>query len=85
MGCICLALYVVAGVFRRARLRCELEHHAHDVYDAFQAAHAKMVQRHRYFHLEDMIAFIEVAHQQSGDDRDMCPVVGYCVKAFKHF
>ena len=80
-----LALYVVAGVFRRAKLRCELEHHTHDVYAAFQSVHANTVQRHTKCHLEEMIALIEAAHQQSGDDRERCPVVGHDVKVFKHF
>ena len=44
-----------------------------------------MVQRHTYFHLEEMIALIEVAHQQSGDDREMCPVVGHDVKVSNLF
>ena len=44
-----------------------------------------MVQRHTYFHLEDMIALIEAGHQQSGDDREMCPVVGHDVKVSNLF
>ena len=80
-----LALYVVAGVIRRAKLRCELEHHSHDVYDAFQSVHAKMVQRRTHFRLEEMIALIEAAHQQSGDDREMCPAVGHDVKVSNLF
>ena len=36
-----LALYVLFGVFDWARLRFELENHAHDIYDAFQAIHQK--------------------------------------------
>jgi hypothetical protein len=35
--------------------------------------------------LEEMIALIEVAHQQSGDDREMCPGVGHVVKVANLF
>ena len=80
-----LALYVISGVFRRARLRCELEHHAHDVYDAVQAIHANMVKRHTYFHLEEMINLIQAAHKDSGDVGEMRPVVGHDVKVSNLF
>ena len=75
-----LSLYLIFGVFRRARLRMELEHHAHDVYDAVQAMHAGMVKRHTYFHLEEMIGLIAAAHQDADDASQLRPVVGHDVR-----
>ena len=57
-----LALYVLFGVFDWARLRFELENHAHDIYDAFQAIHKKGVVKSTYFTLEEMIAIIKASH-----------------------
>ena len=39
-----LGLYVLHGVFSKVRVRCLLENHAHDVYDAFHAVHARAVR-----------------------------------------
>ena len=44
-----------------------------------------MVQRHTYFHLEEMLALIEAAHQQSRDDGEMLPAVGHDVKVSNLF
>jgi hypothetical protein len=44
-----LGLYVLEGVFSSVRVRCLLEHHAHDVYDAFQAVHAGRVRHSTFF------------------------------------
>ena len=57
-----LALYVLFGVFDWARLRFELENHAHDIYDAFQAIHKKGVAKSTYFTLEEMVAIIKASH-----------------------
>jgi hypothetical protein len=43
-------------------VRFELENHAHDVYDAFQAIHAAAVRKGTFFHLEEMIRLIEASH-----------------------
>ena len=75
-----LALLVMEGVFRQARLRMELEHHAHDVYDAFQAIHARMARRSTFFYLDEMISLIMAAHSTSGDKRAEHPVVGHDVR-----
>ena len=75
-----LALLVMEGVFQTARLCMELEHHAHDVYDAFQAYHARMVRRSTYFYMEELINLIEAAHASSGDREVQNPVVGHDVK-----
>ena len=75
-----LALLVMEGVFRTARLCMELEHHAHDVYDAFQAIHARLVRHSTYFYLEELISLIESAHVSSGDQEEQNPVVGHDVK-----
>lgn len=50
-----LSLYVLEGVFHTVRVRCLLEHHAHDVYDAFHAVHAAKVKHSTFFHLEDAL------------------------------
>ena len=44
-----------------------------------------MVQRHTDFHLEEMLALIEAAHQQSRDDGEMLPAVGHDVKVSNLF
>ena len=75
-----LALLVMEGVFRTARLCMELEHHAHDVYDAYQAIHAGLVRRSTFFYLEELIHLIEAAHESSGDREAQQPVVGHDVK-----
>ena len=68
------------GVCRQARLRMELEHHAHDVYDAFQAIHARTAKRNTFFYLDEMISLIIAAHDSSGDQGVQHPVVGHDVK-----
>ena len=80
-----LAMYLIYGVFRRSRLRNELEHHAHDVYDAVQAIHAGMVKRHTYFYLEEMINLIKAAHENAGDPKQLRPVVGHDIKVSNLF
>jgi hypothetical protein len=50
-----LGLYVLEGVFRTVRVRCLLESHAHDVYDAFHAVHAGLVRHSTFYHHEDRI------------------------------
>ena len=75
-----LASLVMEGVFRQARLRMELEHHAHDVYDAYQAIHARMARRNTFFYLDEMINLIIAAHSSSGDQRAQHPVVGHDVR-----
>ena len=39
-----MALYVLEGVFSTVRARCEMENHAHDLYDSFHAVHAVKVR-----------------------------------------
>lgn len=39
-----LAQYVMFGVFESVEVRFLLEHHAHDVYDAFHAIHARSIR-----------------------------------------
>ena len=80
-----LAMYLIYGVFRRSRLRNEMEHHAHDVYDAAQAIHVGMVKRHTYFYLEEMINLIKAAHEDAGDPNQLRPVVGHDVKVSNLF
>ena len=75
-----LALYVLFGVFRRARARCELEHHAHDIYDAVHAVHAGQVRRSTFFHLEELIGVVEAAHSVAKDKSELNPIAGHDVK-----
>ncbi len=48
-----LGLYVLEGVFKCVRVRCLLESHAHDVYDAFHAVHAGRVKHSTFYHHEE--------------------------------
>ena len=73
-----LALYVLEGVFDMARARCELENHAHDLYDAFQAIHAVLVRNSSYWHFEELRALIKAAHARH-DTKAKCPEVGHDV------
>ena len=73
-----MALYVLEGVFDMARARCELENHAHDLYDAFQAIHACSVRNASYWHFEELRALIKAAHARH-DTKAKCPEVGHDV------
>ena len=75
-----LALYVLFGVFRRARARCELEHHAHDIYDAFHAVHAGRVKSSTFFFMEELISIIEASHGTARDQAQLRPIAGHDVK-----
>jgi hypothetical protein len=44
-----MAMYVLLGVFHVTRVRFELENHAHDIYDAFQAIHSKAIDAATFF------------------------------------
>ncbi len=74
-----LGLYVMEGVFRQARARCELENHAHDVYDAFHAIHASRVRTSTYFHHDELIDLIKCAHVQKHNSGELRPIVGHKV------
>ncbi len=75
-----MGLYVMEGVFTTARARCELESHAHDVYDAYQAIHAGRVKHSTYYHLEELRAIMRAAHDRVRDEDLLRPVVGHDVK-----
>ena len=62
-----LAVYVLFGCFKSARLRFMLEHHAHDVYDAFHGVTKRAVERHTYYFMEELIAIIKGAHALAGE------------------
>lgn len=40
-----LALYVLHGIFETVKIRYLMEHHAHDIYDAFHGIHTKVLRR----------------------------------------
>ena len=75
-----VGLYVLSGVFRQGRARCELENHAHDVYDAWHAIHARAVKSATYFHHDELIGLIEAAHKLSADRKQLRPIVGHDVQ-----
>ena len=75
-----LGLYVLFGVFRQARARNEVEHHAHDMYDAVHAVHAGAVRRSTFFHLEELINIIKAAHTVAEDKSSLNPIAGHDVK-----
>lgn len=56
-------LYVLEDVCERFRIRFELPHHAHDIYDAFEAVHAKAVHNSTFFSLSELVSIIEAAHK----------------------
>ena len=62
-----MGVYCVHGVFEQARVRFCLEHHAHDVYDAFHAIHSKALCQNTFFHYEEMIAITKGAHAAARD------------------
>ena len=62
-----MGVYCVHGVFEQARVRFCLEHHAHDIYDAFHAIHSKALYQHTFFEYEEMIAVIKGAHVAARD------------------
>lgn len=57
---------VLFGVVSESRARFELENHAHDIYDAFHAIHARAVRRATFFHFDEMVHIIEAAHHVAG-------------------
>ena len=67
-------------VFRQCRARCEVEHHAHDLYDQFHSIHATSVKRSTYWSLEELIDIIKAAHTTSSDARSQRPIVGQHVQ-----
>ncbi len=75
----CLGLYVLEGVFSQARARCELENHAHDVYDSFHAVHARRVKQSTFYHLDELRGIIRAAHEVTRDKHVHRPVVGHDV------
>ena len=74
-----MALYVLEGIFKVARARCEVENHAHDLYDSFHAVHAVKVRDTSFWHYEELRTLIKAAHA-SRDSNAKCPVVGHDVK-----
>ena len=59
---------VLHGVVKRARVRFELENHAHDIYDAFGGIHSNAVREQTYFTLAELHGIIKAAHEVSGPD-----------------
>jgi hypothetical protein len=76
-----LGLYVLEGVFSSIRVRCLLENHAHDVYDAFQAVHAGRVRHSTFFCLDELRSIIRGAHEHGRDGTVLNPIVGHDVLA----
>lgn len=74
-----MALYVLEGVFTMARARCEMENHAHDLYDSFHAIHAVKVRDSTFWFYEELRTLIQTAHA-SKDSHAKSPVVGHDVK-----
>lgn len=75
-----LGLFVLEGVFSNVRARCQLENHAHDVYDAFHAIHARLVKHSTFYNYEELREITRVAHERVRDPRAHRPVVGHDVK-----
>ena len=75
-----LSLYVLEGVFAKVRVRCLLENHAHDVYDAFHAIHAAAVRMSTYYQYEELRQIIRGAHDRMRDEHTLRPLVGHDVQ-----
>ena len=78
-----LALYVLERVFLRVRVRCEMEFHAHDIYDQYHSIHAGLVRRTTTYFWEDLIHLIKAAHTMG--KHSQCaekPLVGRNVNVF---
>ena len=75
-----ISTYILFRIFSRSRARCELENHAHDVYDAFHAVHAVKVRHTSFYHLDELRTIIEAAHAASRDAKAMRPIAGHNVK-----
>jgi hypothetical protein len=53
---------VLYDVFDEFRVRFELENHAHDIYDAFHAVHARAVKTTSFYHWDELVDIIEKSH-----------------------
>lgn len=62
-----LGVYCVEGVFQETRLRCCMEDHAHDVYDAFHGIHVTRLSQETYFTIDEVEHIIKDAHRQAYD------------------
>ena len=49
-------------MFDEFRVRSELENHAHDIYDAFHAIHARAVKSASFYHWNELVDIIEQSH-----------------------
>ena len=75
-----LGLYALEGVFAQVRVRCLLENHAHDVYDAFHATHAARVKHSTFYNLEELRGIIRGAHDRLSSGHVLRPLVGHDVQ-----
>ena len=71
-----LALYVLEGIVSTARARCELENHAHDLYDQFHSIHARRVQASTFFAHSELVDIIKASHAVRRDPKSHRPLVG---------
>ena len=71
-----LALYVLEGIVSTARARCELENHAHDLYDQFHSIHARRVQASTFFAHSELVDIIKASHALRHDPKCHRPLVG---------
>ena len=76
-----LVLYVLDVLLLSMRVRCRMEHHSHDVYDAFHAVHAGRVRRSTFFSLEELRSIIRGAHERIRDEAVLNLIVGHDVLA----
>ena len=60
-------MYLVEGVFQECRLRCCMEDHAHDVYDAFHGIHVTRLSQETFFTIDEVEHIIKDAHRQAYD------------------
>ena len=76
---------VLLDVVVEARLRFELENHAHDIYDAYHAIHARVVAKSTFFFIEELVQLIRSAHvaaRRRHEEQSVAakPLMGHDVK-----
>jgi hypothetical protein len=71
-----LAVHVLFNNFQRARARCEIEYHAHDIYDQYQSTTANLVRRSTYWTYEELVHLCVAAHRSKDNTEVKNPICG---------
>jgi len=71
-----IAVHVLHQNFIRGRARCEIEYHAHDLYDQYQSITSTQVKRSTYWTYEELVHICADAHAAIDDVRVKNPICG---------